>query len=1091
MTVVAARPGAAEGFALADLEALLGFPLSAEQRAAVTAPLEPYVVVAGAGSGKTTVMAARVVWLVATGAVRPEQVLGLTFTTKAAGELAARVRKALARLADGSPLDTDGEPTVSTYHAFAGRLLTEHGLRLGVEPGSRLLTAGATHQLAHRVVTRTGLDLSGYGVGVQQVVEQLLALDGELAEHCIEPADLRGFDTALLADLAALPKVTAMTKEVAAAAQRRIQLAHLVEELRAAKTAREVHDFSDQMRLAARLAQDHPEVGAAMREAFRVVLLDEYQDTSVAQRLLLTGLFGGGHPVTAVGDPLQAIYGWRGASVANIDAFPQHFARDAARPARVLPLAENRRSGARILDAANTLAEPLRELHPQVAALVPAGAKGAGAVRVALLGTYAEEMGWVADRVVEVIAGGTAPSDIAVLCRATADFPAVKNALADRGVAVEVVGLNGMLTAPEVVEVLSVMQVLADAGANAAMLRLLAGPRWRIGPRDLALLGRRAAELAGGRGRLPDGAALSERLDEAVAGVDAAEVTSLLDAVEDPGDAAYDPQARDRFAALAAELRALRRHVGDPLPDLVHRIVTSTGLDVELAASPEILTLHRAEGLAAFLDIVAEFADPDGEQGLPAFLSWLATTVRYGAVPELDRPATHGAVQLLTVHRAKGLEWPVVVLPALVASVFPSTRGLPRWVKRQERLPYPLRGDRASLPVMGEWSNKGLGAFAADCRAHEELEERRLGYVAVTRAESLVLASGSWWGPTQRKPRGPSPYLETLRQHCLDGGGVVDVWEPAPEPGATNPVLGQRVSAAWPLVPEAGALARRLDAADAVRRHVRERPTIASLRAEHEAQLWSPLADLDPPELAEVEGWDADIALLLAELAAARSTTRRVPLPGALSASDLVRLAADEQAFARALARPMPAAPVLSARRGTRFHAWVEVHFGLRPLLAPEDLPGAADADLESDEDLAALQRAFLAGDYAARTPVGVEVPFTLVLAGRVVPGRIDAVFERDGGGFEVVDWKTSKRQSADPLQLAIYRVAYAELAGVPLEQVGAAFVYVRDGAVVRPSDLPDKQALEALLAPPAAAGSPRVSAAERRADRRSTPHGR
>ena len=305
---------------------------------------------------------------------------------------------------------------------------------------------------------------------------------------------------------------------------------------------------------------------------------------------------------------------------------------------------------------------------------------------------------------------------------------------------------------------------------------------------------RRAGRRAGRRPwpARPD-AGLAARLDDAVTGVDAAEVVSLLDAVEDPGDGGYDPRALERFAAVAAELRALRRHLGDPLSDLVHRVITTTGLDVELAASPEVLALHRAEGLAAFVGVVAGFVDPDGDRGLTAFLSWLATAQRYDAVPELDRPAAPGAVQLMTVHRAKGLEWPVVVLPSLVRSVFPSTRGLPRWTRRQEKLPYPLRGDRDSLPRMGEWTTNGLDAFADDCRTHEEREERRLGYVAVTRAEGLVLASGSWWGPTQVRPRGPSPYLELLREHCLDGGGTLDVWAPPPPDDGVNPVLGLEV----------------------------------------------------------------------------------------------------------------------------------------------------------------------------------------------------------------------------------------------------------------------------------------------------------
>ena len=138
-----------------DLRTLVGVPLSPAQLEAATAPLEPGVIVAGAGSGKTTVMAARVVWLVATEAVAPHEVLGLTFTTKAAAQLAAKVRTSLRRpgvLPDDG--DDPGEPLVSTYHAFAARLLVEHGVRLGVEPTSRLLTDASRYQLAHRVVCR-------------------------------------------------------------------------------------------------------------------------------------------------------------------------------------------------------------------------------------------------------------------------------------------------------------------------------------------------------------------------------------------------------------------------------------------------------------------------------------------------------------------------------------------------------------------------------------------------------------------------------------------------------------------------------------------------------------------------------------------------------------------------------------------------------------------------------------------------------------------------------------------------------------------------------------------------------------------------
>lgn len=330
-----------------QLKELLGIPFTPEQTACIIAPPAPQVIVAGAGSGKTTVMAARVVWLVGTGQVAPEQVLGLTFTNKAAGELAERVRKALiaAGVTDPDVIDPDnppGEPTISTYHAFAGRLLTEHGLRIGLEPSTRLLADATRYQLAAKVLREAPGPYPALTRSFSTLVSDLLALDGELSEHLVRPGTLEAYDTELLRELAAAKLSNADLRKIPEAAEARRSLLGLTERYRTAKRSRDLLDFGDQIALSAELALTRPEVGRILREEFRVVLLDEYQDTSVAQRLLLSALFGSGgtgsggssggtdpgaagHAVTAVGDPCQAIYGWRGASVANLDDFPEHF----------------------------------------------------------------------------------------------------------------------------------------------------------------------------------------------------------------------------------------------------------------------------------------------------------------------------------------------------------------------------------------------------------------------------------------------------------------------------------------------------------------------------------------------------------------------------------------------------------------------------------------------------------------------------------------------------------------------------------------------------------------------------------------------
>ncbi|WP_405916173.1 ATP-dependent helicase [Streptomyces sp. NBC_00728] len=1181
-----------------QLKELLGIPFTPEQTECITAPPAPQVIVAGAGSGKTTVMAARVVWLVGTGQVAPEQVLGLTFTNKAAGELAERVRKALVKagVTDPDVIDPDnppGEPVISTYHAFAGRLLTDHGLRIGLEPTSRLLADATRYQLAARVLREAPGHYPALTRSFPDLVGDLLTLDSELSEHLVRAEDLRAYDAELLRTLESAGLTNADLRKVPEAAAARRELAALVGRYRAAKRERDLLDFGDQIALSATLARTRPEVGEILRDEFRVVLLDEYQDTSVAQRVLLAGLFGGGtgHPVTAVGDPCQAIYGWRGASVANLDDFPEHFARPDGGPATRQSLSENRRSGGRLLDLANGLAEPLRAMHAGVEALRPApGAERDGLVRCALLRTHAEEIDWLADSIAHLVRTGKEPAEIAVLCRTATDFAEIQGALVARDIPVEVVGLSGLLHLPEVADLVAVCEVLQDPGANASLVRLLTGPRWRIGPRDLALLGRRARLLVS-HARVGTDDDPDRRLAAAVEGVDPAEVISLADALdtflETPIGAAGDddglpfsPDARVRFARLAAELRDLRRSLADPLMDVLHRVLAVTGLEVELSASPHALAARRRETLSNFLDIAASFASGDGEASLLAFLGFLRTAARYEKGLDNALPGGENTVKVLTAHKSKGLEWDVVVVPGLVNGTFPSGQGREKWTAQGKVLPHGLRGDADTLPDVEAWDAKGIKAFHEAMKDHQHTEELRLGYVTFTRPRSLLLGSGHWWGPSQKRPRGPSDFLHALYDHCAAGHGEIEVWADEPAEDEENPALSEAsADHAWPLPLDDAALARRRAAAETVLAHLERvaahdgthpgsdglRPAAAHDPASSDDPEWPPPPEddippydeddfseggfseddlpedhfpedpfpdgdlaktalpagddsdadwdswaterpgdrpadhgsgrptvphqsqgpapvpaarphpqetggerLTPEEARTLASWDRDLDALTGELLRARATVTHVPLPASLTASQLLRLAADPDGFAQELARPMPRPPQPAARRGTRFHAWVESRFEeLRlPMLGPEELPGG-EAEIADERDLEALKDAFERTPYAHRTPYRVEVPFQLAIAGRVVRGRIDAVYRTDDGdgtAYEIVDWKTGHGRTADPLQLALYRLGWAERQGVPLESVTAAFLYVRDGEVVRPDRLPDRAALERLL---------------------------
>ena len=641
-----------------------------------------------------------------------------------------------------------------------------------------------------------------------------------------------------------------------------------------------------------------------------------------------------------------------------------------------------------------------------------------------------------------------------MLTRDNAHAESVFDALTGAQVPVEIVGLSGLLRLPEVAEVVAILHLLHDPTANTHLLTLLTGPRWAIGPRDLRLLAGRARELAGGAAmraapsaRTGQGGGVRDHLVAIADGIDPAEIPALGDALDAPGRAAYSDAARERFALLAAELRMLRTHVGEPLLDVVRRIIDTTGVDIELASAVSPAAAARRDNLDLFVKAVADFQAVDGDVSLAALLAYLTAEDDQGNGLDIATPTAADSVKLLTVHRSKGLEWAAVFLVGVCETRFPSNRSRTLWTSSPAVLPAPLRGDAGDLPQLAGWDKAALDAYRAATRAHDAEEELRLGYVAITRAAHRLSVTSFCWSerPT---PFGPSDYQRVVRDQLEERGERVEEWREKPVKGDANPYDAVDPSRPWPEIGPGAEARRRLDAAAVV----------------SAADPAAPDHDLDVVEAALVADWDAELGRLLTEARREVADSVEVALPSSLSATALSRLRDDPEAFARELARPMPRPPVPSARAGTRFHAWVEARFGQLTLLGADDVPGRAEDDDETDADLDELVAAFEAGAFAERAPHAVEAPFALVLDGQVVRGRIDAVYSEPDGGYLLVDWKTHRAQTADSLQLAVYRVAWAELNDVALERVRAAFVYVRTGDLVEPADLPDRAGLEGLL---------------------------
>ena len=931
-----------------DIAAMLNGPEgkkpTPEQIRMIEAGPAPTLVIAGAGSGKTATMVDRVIWLVDNGFVRPEEVLGVTFTRKAATELRNRMRAGLNTLRRSRRLEPTEEelrngiadPTVLTYHSYANNLVKEYGLRLGVEQDAQMLGDAQKWQLAAQIVQywegELPQDQGDVPLSAATMINQLLQLSDECAEHLREPQEVIDFCTEQLAAYAAVPdsrrpvKKERDVQKVQRLLRNRRVYAQMAQSYARVKARMQVLDFGDLMRLAARIAESDPAIREGERARFKVVLLDEFQDTSHAQMRLFSSIYGAdeaagipAHPVMAVGDPKQSIYGFRGASDGQMFSFYRHFPTPHAQP---LFLSVAWRNDISILNAANHVAEKLKDVPEWVRAVrgdisadqvpdlrprcVLVGEEGTPAFEEAASGmtgrvemTYydsdrAEAVG-IAERIAGMRAeavreyerayaahrggdGSVRPRlkmpEVAVLARSHGQLDTIREECERLNIPVQQVGLGGLLSQPEVVDLVSALRVLADPNRSDALARLLTGARWRLGGADLLALGDWAQSLVRERERAlreqmalrlleqaeevedaEDGAAegtgrgtrgrltaehlraAQEQLDEVLKGAvdDSSGYVSLIEAVENlpqdgpDGEPLYGEHYRgrrfsaaglERLRAFAEQMRVLRAGLSDDLGNLLYEIERTMLLDIELAVRPGTDPLVARVNLDAFHEVAAAYgmsaprinamiyAGADGvsaEEGEPGarrfmlssggvsyvmgFLAWLERADDEEKGLELGSiDPDPNAVQLMTMHASKGLEWDRVFLPGLCGTVGGAQTPNLWQITANVALPWPLRGDSEYLPSILERPEEiaefeeakkleeYLKAHKGDAGEHAGMEDRRLMYVAMTRARNLLAVSAFRWKSTAKTPQPVQPFwmellwtlAEAYRRHAED-----------------------------------------------------------------------------------------------------------------------------------------------------------------------------------------------------------------------------------------------------------------------------------------------------------------------------------
>ncbi|MBI2885396.1 MAG: ATP-dependent helicase [Candidatus Omnitrophica bacterium] len=696
--------------------------LTPTQREAVTHSDGPLLIIAGAGTGKTTVITRRIAWLIATGRAQPNEILALTFTDKAAAEMEERLDVLL-------PYGTVAVE-VSTFHAFGDRLLREHAVETGLGPGARVLSKPEQTAFLRAHLFELPLDLFRPANDPARYAEAITTLIARAKDEAVSPEEF-------LEVIDALPEPADESGRRLAAQHRELARCYAV--YQALLREDQAMDFGDQMLLAVLLLERHPHLREQRQRQLRYVLVDEFQDTNFAQFRLLQLLAPPNAQVTVVADDDQSIYKWRGAAISNVLKFLEYYQR-----VRRVVLTENFRSTQAILDSAYRLIrrnDPDRlEVTEQINKRLLAARPGAAGPEptLAVFDTGSSEADWVARQIdARLRAGSHRPGDFAILVRTNREADLFLRALNVCGIPWQFSGIAGLFGKDSAKLLRSCLHVMADPEHSLSWYHVLSSELYNAPMADLI-----ACMAQANRSH----ASLRAVLEQAVQRQEG-----------DPGISPEGEATLTRFFADVARLMERSRTLSPG--QLLYQWLTDTGWLKRLAALERAQDVEELQTIAQFFDQLHRMEQIVGNR-LPELMQSLELFHALAESGEGTDPSAGDRVNVLTIHKAKGLEFPVVFMVGLV----------------QGRFPTPQRRDPIELP-------DALIKDVLPGGNYHLQEERRLFYVGMTRAkDELYLTAAFHYGG--RSTRKLSPFiLEAL---------------PAEPPAVISPSPVERIARASP-----------------------------------------------------------------------------------------------------------------------------------------------------------------------------------------------------------------------------------------------------------------------------------------------------
>lgn len=1067
---------------------LLGLPTPTPQQCQfIELPLEHGLIVAGAGSGKTTTIALRISYLLANKVVLPTEILGLTFTRKAAAELEQRIRKFLHILRErkiGSPQLGYAYPTIMTYHSYAIEIIRTYGVLKGIDPQFTLIDPTQSWQISHEYVNHIGHEIDQqlsailrsqskwYDRSLAVITQDIIQLSQEMTEHNISSADLENYN-ATFQDLSAQweqehKKTTLKEEEQRDMLNYQTVISRLCEPIKARHIERAQLNYDQIIDIANELVHTYSYICREEQSRYATVFLDEYQDTGEGQRRFLATLFASPThdnqqpalsetSVQAVGDPLQSIYGWRGASAMNLPRFPHDFC-SLGKSTSTFYLNQSWRNSSHILELANHIAQSLRSPILPVPELIPAPHSNEGTVKVALHSDWQEELHYLMDYIKKKYAENPGCS-IAVLLRRGTDFPTIVRMCEEEGISYHLSSLAGLLNVPCIREILIHLEMVDGVCSDSSVVEALIGPRWNIGAHDISMMDqfRRAQEKkisTTSRTHLHRADSSSSAEANRITNITHKYTLTLLESLMESKEeiTGISSLAVERMHDLREIIERARQLAAISPTRMFDFLIKNLGI-----YEYYVYRANTVEGednaIKAFSRVFYEYVSHSETFTLKSFIEYCSLAHKYDRGLELptnprSQETSSAPVALMTIHASKGLEFDHVIIANMTEGIFPSTRGSSSWLSHPAQIPANLRQDinvsqedPDAYPTI-TWPPHSRRDYWKDIADHKKLlterkekEERRLWYVACTRAKESVLLSG-------HNSENISSFLMESHDFLLRSQQEHNIvrWHTCSNESSSSdePVISTSSSDTvthWPvdvnyLLPESQKAAQE---------------KIHDLLDDNTMG-----EEIFPPQLSEGDRNIVERIMASKTHSHAQSDHQQFPEQHILSVSEIINVTEHKHAHTASSGKK-PMYNRQASVQGTQFHQWVvDQTYDQYPLdYQSSTIPNMSTHAVVSSGRLQRWQQNFEQSPWFLLRPYAVEQPFTLYYQGKQIRGRIDAIYRIDDV-FHIVDWKTGASshavgQNKYYAQLALYRLAWAQLHSVNKTSIKAYLYFVDD----------------------------------------------